>query len=166
MSTILPIQSSVFIGLGSNLQQPAQQLNSARKDINLIDSVSELKFSSLYLSPPMGPQDQPDYVNAVMSISTELQPLQILRALQAIELQHGRTRTGKRWTARTLDLDLLVIDDLSLNLPELIVPHIGIHERAFVLYPLYEIAPDLIIPGHGAVSELIKTCPLNGLIKM
>jgi 2-amino-4-hydroxy-6-hydroxymethyldihydropteridine diphosphokinase len=114
----------------------------------------------------MGPQDQPDYINAVMAIHTELSATTLLNRLQSIEAQQGRVRSNKRWTARTLDLDLLIYADHEINLPDLIVPHIGISERAFVLYPLQEIAPALVIPKLGPVQELTINCPRNGLIKM
>jgi 2-amino-4-hydroxy-6-hydroxymethyldihydropteridine diphosphokinase len=103
----------------------------------------------------MGPQDQPDYVNAVMAVETDLTPLELLRALQAIENQHGRVRIGARWGARTLDLDLLLYGDQLINHPDLTVPHSGITERAFVLYPLHEIAPQLIIPNKGKLVDLL-----------
>jgi len=115
----------------------------------------------------MGPQDQPDYVNAVMCIRTDLQALDLLRLLQQIENDFGRVRLGERWGARTLDLDLLLYAEEQIELPDLIVPHVGIAERAFVLYPLQEIAPaDLIIPGKEALKQLVAQCPLNDLEKI
>ncbi len=152
-----------YIGLGSNLQNPAQQIQNAQKAFNNLDGVRYLKCSSLYRSSPMGPQDQPDYINAVIAISTILEPLTLLSHLQAIEQQQGRVRQSQRWTARTLDLDLLLYSDQIINLPELIVPHRGISERDFVLYPLQEIAPNLLIPGKGKIADLIKHCPSYGL---
>lgn len=156
----------VYIGLGSNLDNPLIQLKNARLTICDIDSVQERAFSSFYRSPPMGPADQPDYINAVMALTTMLPPMELLRCLQRIEYQQGRVRGGQRWTARTLDLDLLLYGDRQINMPDLIVPHSGIAERAFVLYPLNEIAPQLQIPGLGAVAELIAKCPSNGLVKL
>jgi 2-amino-4-hydroxy-6-hydroxymethyldihydropteridine diphosphokinase len=144
-----------YIGLGSNLEHPAEQIASARTAIAALVHVTEHAFSSLYHSPPMGPQDQPDYVNAVMAVETDLTPLELLRALQAIENQHGRVRIGARWGARTLDLDLLLYGDQLINHPDLTVPHSGITERAFVLYPLHEIAPQLIIPNKGKLVDLL-----------
>jgi 2-amino-4-hydroxy-6-hydroxymethyldihydropteridine diphosphokinase len=113
----------------------------------------------------MGPQDQPEYVNAVMVIETTLPPLALLHSLQAIENAHGRVR-GQRWGARTLDLDILLYGDFHLNTQELTVPHPGMAQRAFVLQPLHECAPDLVIPGVGKISDLIEQCPLNGLRKL
>lgn len=154
------------IGLGSNLQNPIQQIASAKAAIISLSGVEEVAFSSLYQSPPMGPQDQPHYVNAVMAINTTLEPLVLLAHLQAIENSHGRVRQSQRWVARTLDLDILLYGEQQIALPQLIVPHVGMTERAFVLYPLYEIMPDLIIPALGALADVVKRCPLNGLEKM
>lgn len=155
-----------YIGLGSNLQQPTFQINAARSAIAALPETNETAFSSLYRSPPMGPQDQPHYINAVMAISTTRSPLDLLSDLQHIENNQGRVRQAQRWVARTLDLDILVYGDLQINTPTLTIPHIGISERAFVLYPLHEIAPQLNIQGLGTVVDLIKQCPLNGLERL
>ncbi|MDP3391274.1 MAG: 2-amino-4-hydroxy-6-hydroxymethyldihydropteridine diphosphokinase [Methylococcaceae bacterium] len=157
---------TAFIGLGSNLATPSQQINGARSAIAATAGIQELTFSSLYQSAPMGPKDQPDYVNAVMAIATELTPTALLHCLQGIENEHGRVRTGERWGPRTLDLDLLLYGDQQIHLPDLIVPHIGIADREFVLYPLYEIAPDLHVPGKGRLSDLVANCPLRGLQRL
>ncbi len=158
-------QVTAFIGLGSNLEEPVTQLNDAHKAIGNLDRVREIAFSSLYSSPPMGPQDQPDYVNAVMAIETDLAAMELLRCLQAIENSQGRVR-NRHWGERTLDLDLLLYGDEQINVPDLIVPHIGIRERAFVLYPLQEIAVDLNIPALGSIDGLVSQCPLEGLEKL
>lgn len=150
----------VYIGLGSNLEHPEQQIISARQAIAAV--FREVAFSSLYRSPPMAGMIQPDYINAVMAIETDLPALAVLHSLQAIENQHGRIRS-ERWGARTLDLDVLLYGDEIIDTPELIVPHVGIAERAFVLYPLLEIAPELHIPKHGALADLVARCPLAGL---
>lgn len=158
---------NAYIGIGSNLDDPENQVNKARLVIAGHPQLTELKFSSLYSSPPMGPQDQPHYVNAVLSVTTELTAIKMLRELQKIEADFGRVRTGERWGARILDLDLLLYADQQINHPDLIVPHIGIAERAFVLYPLAEIASDdLLIAGKGAIKQLVSECPLNGLEKL
>jgi 2-amino-4-hydroxy-6-hydroxymethyldihydropteridine diphosphokinase len=154
---------TAYIGLGSNLESPVAQIKSARSAICALANVEELAFSSLYVSSPMGPQDQPDYINAVMAVATCLSPLNLLHALQVIELEHGRIRGVQRWGARTLDLDLLLFGDQQIDTEELTVPHKGIGKRAFVLYPLSECAPDLKIPGHGELSYLLSECPLAGL---
>jgi 2-amino-4-hydroxy-6-hydroxymethyldihydropteridine diphosphokinase len=160
----IPLTSVVaYIGLGSNLNDPIHQIRRARLACAKVSGVRELAFSSLYRSQPMGPQDQPDYINAVMSVETVLSAAALLHELQAIENQQGRVRTSQRWTARTLDLDLLVYGESLINETDLVVPHPGISERAFVLFPLYEIAPDLIVPGKGPISGLIADCPPAGL---
>lgn len=157
---------TAYIGLGSNLEDPVAQINSARLAISQIENVKELTFSSLYHSLPMGPQDQPDYTNAVMGVTTSLEPLDLLRSLQAIENAQGRVRKGERWGARTLDLDILLYGDEVLDHHDLKVPHIGMTQRSFVLYPLQEIAPDLFIPGKAALSDLVAQCPLDGLKRL
>lgn len=155
-----------YIGLGSNLANPEAQINNARLVIKRLARVREQDFSSLYRSPPMGPQDQPDFINAVMAINTDLSAAALLRYLQQIELDHGRVRIGKRWGARTLDLDILLYGQHIINQTDLLVPHYGLAERAFVLYPLAEIAPEIKVPGLGGITELLKFCPLNGLVKI
>jgi len=157
----------VYIGLGSNLENPAEKIQQARLFIAAQENMSELNFSSLYSSPPMGPKDQPDYVNAVMSIQTGLSAIDLLRVLQGIENNFGRDRNVVRWGARTLDLDILLYDDQQIDLPDLKVPHIGLSKRAFVLYPLQEIANErLFVPGKGSIDDLILQCPLDGLEKL
>ena len=155
----------VYLGLGSNLNMPVKQLLDARTAICAVSGIKEIAFSSLYRSPPMGSQNQPDYVNAVMAIETHFSPLTLLATLQKIENEQGRVR-AERWGARTLDLDILLFGNEILDLPDLIVPHYGMCERAFVLYPLFEIAPDLIIPKHGSLAELVGRCPLANLERL
>lgn len=157
---------TTYIALGSNLASPISQIKSARSAIAATNGITELAFSSLYHSLPMGPQDQPDYINAVMACSTTLAPLALLHCLQAIERNHGRVRKNERWGARTLDLDIVLYNNQVIDLPELTVPHSGLCERSFVLYPLHEIAPGLIIPGKGAVADLLAHCPLAGLQRL
>ena len=155
-----------YIGLGSNLAKPVVQIKSARIAIASLAGVQELAFSSLYHSLPMGPQDQPDYVNAVMGVATDLLPMDLLHSLQNIENSHGRVRKGDRWGARTLDLDILIYGDQEIDLPDLTVPHKGLAERSFVLYPLFEIAPQLLVPGKGPIADLVAECPLSGLRRL
>ena len=160
------VSTVAYIGLGSNLEQPVAQITSARTAIALIAGVQELAFSSLYHSLPMGPQDQPDYVNAVMGVKTDLLPMALLRSLQAIENDQGRLRIGERWGARTLDLDVLIYGEQEIDVPDLTVPHKGLEDRSCVLYPLFEIAPQLRVPGKGSITDLIAKCPLSGLRRM
>ncbi|MDF9393600.1 MULTISPECIES: 2-amino-4-hydroxy-6-hydroxymethyldihydropteridine diphosphokinase [Methylococcus] len=156
-------ESKAYIGLGANLGDAAETVRAARRAIGTVPGVRELAFSSLYRSAPMGPSDQPDYVNAVMAVATSLAPQDLLHALQRIEQIHGRVRSGERWGPRTLDLDLLLYDDLALDTETLTLPHPGITKREFVLYPLAEIAPDLHIPDRGPLRELVRSCPRRGL---
>ncbi|MFA5984216.1 MAG: 2-amino-4-hydroxy-6-hydroxymethyldihydropteridine diphosphokinase [Methylococcaceae bacterium] len=160
-----PQKIVAYIGLGSNLDQPAEQIKSASLAVAVLPDVEVIALSSLYHSPPMGPQDQPDYVNAVMAIATAMEPVVLLHELQTIESEHGRIRVC-RWGARTLDLDLLLYGDRQLETPDLIVPHPGLAERAFVLYPLYEIAPNLMVPGKGKLEKLLANCSNDGLIRL
>jgi 2-amino-4-hydroxy-6-hydroxymethyldihydropteridine diphosphokinase len=141
MQTSLSPPVIAYIGLGSNLVDPIVQIKSARIAVAAIEGVQELTFSSLYHSLPMGPQDQPDYVNAVM----------------------GVVRNGEHWGPRTLDLDMLTYGEQEIDEPDLIVPHKGMEERSFVLYPLFEIAPQLHVPNKGSIVDLIAKCPLSGL---
>ncbi len=156
---------AAYIGLGSNLDDPAEQLHRALRALEQIQNTSVICYSSLYQSPPMGGVEQPDYINAVAEVETLLKPEELLEQLQVIETAQGRIR-GERWGARTLDLDLLVYGSSIINMPDLKVPHPGMHERAFVLYPLNEIARDLEVPGRGLVTELLENCPAAGLKKI
>lgn len=152
-----------YIGLGSNLNHPIQQVLSAIRELDALDSIRQVAVSPLYSSRPVGPQDQPDYINAVIRIKTCLSPLELLAACQTLENRHGRKRL-LRWGARTLDLDILLYDNQLIDLPELKVPHPELPNRAFVLYPLADIAPpDLLIPGNGRLVDLLAACAADGL---
>jgi 2-amino-4-hydroxy-6-hydroxymethyldihydropteridine diphosphokinase len=157
-----PVQ--VYVGLGSNLDDPVGQLQRAIYELAEIPATHLISCSGFYRSDPMGPPDQPTYINAVARLETSLSPLAILDELQQIEKAHGRKRT-LHWGARTLDLDLLLFGTQIIDSPRLQVPHPGISERNFVLYPLQEIAPDLEIPGKGTLQELIVSCSPEGLEK-
>lgn len=148
-----------FIGLGSNLDDPKFQVRRALVELQSIRLSHLLRHSSLYRSAPVGPPNQPDYVNAVAALETSLSALDLLGALQTIERAHGRTRSGLRWGPRTLDLDLLLFGDTQVDEQRLTVPHPRIAERAFVLHPWYEIAPDISVPGLGRLVELVRNCP-------
>ena len=153
----------VYIGLGSNLGEPVTQLNQAIQALKDLAGTEFIACSSLYGSKPMGPQDQPDYVNAVAAIATDLEPEELLKQLQHIEQTHGRQRKGERWGPRTLDLDILLFGQQVLDTPTLTVPHYGMQQREFVLYPLAEIAPELVLPDGQPLQQLLANCPLNGL---
>lgn len=155
-----------YIGLGSNLQQPRHQILSAVEEITALPEIEDGILSPLYGSQPLGPQDQPDYINAVLHIRTHWSAYQLLSALQAIENAHSRVRQT-RWGARTLDLDILLYGDEVIDLPDLRVPHEELSRRAFVLYPLADIASlDLSVPGLGKLGELLSACPREGLWRL
>jgi 2-amino-4-hydroxy-6-hydroxymethyldihydropteridine diphosphokinase len=154
--------NNIFIGLGSNLSDPIQQVLMAMEALTKIPEARVVQKSSLYASPPMGPQDQPDYVNAVVELNSELSAHKLLEQLQAIEQKQGRVRL-RHWGERTLDLDILVYGEQEIDDERLTVPHSGIKERAFVLYPLAEIAPDLIIPQFGKLANIVQNSSRAGL---
>lgn len=156
---------TAYIGLGSNLAEPKQQLVKARNAINHIPQTQISNQSSLYLSAPMGAQDQPDYINAVVAIDTRLPALTLLDELQNIENRQGRERTVK-WGSRTLDLDILLYADQQIKHPRLTVPHYGLTEREFVLHPLHEINPTLVLPDGQHIAFLCHEVPLNGMEKI
>ena len=157
--------ATVYIGLGSNLDHPRQQIKDALAELGTLENSELLTASSLYCSPPMGPADQPDYINAVARIATTLLPLQLLEALQGIEQAHHRTHK-RHWGERTLDLDLLLYDDLEMLTPQLQIPHPGITQRAFVLLPLLEIAPQIVIPGKGVVQDYLSNLNDQEIVKL
>ena len=145
---------TAYVGLGANLDEPAARLLRVFHDLAALPETVLSARSPLYKSAPLGPQDQPDFINAVAALDTGLAPLVLLDELRAIEVRHGRRRDGTRWGPRRLDLDLLLYGALVLDTPELSLPHPGLPQRSFVLYPLYDIAPGLVIPGQGAVAAL------------
>jgi 2-amino-4-hydroxy-6-hydroxymethyldihydropteridine diphosphokinase len=148
-----------YIGLGSNLHAPAAQLQRAFTELDKLSQTRVLARSHLYKSKPLGPSEQPDYFNAVAVLETQLEPMTLLHALRELEEQHGRRRAGEiHWGPRTLDLDMLIYGDLVMRTPQLMLPHPGVHQRSFVLYPLAEVAPALVVPGHGPVQVLRDRC--------
>ncbi|BBB27685.1 2-amino-4-hydroxy-6-hydroxymethyldihydropteridine diphosphokinase [Amphritea japonica] len=151
-----------YIGLGSNLENPVTQVATALLELERLEHCRNLTHSSLYRSDPVGPPDQPDYINAVAQLETSLHPLALLDALQAIEQQHQRVRI-QHWGPRTLDLDLLLYGDEQINSDRLTVPHPYLHERNFVLYPLAEIAPQLSIPPGKNLTNYLENCQKDSL---
>lgn len=147
--------ATAWIGLGSNLENPSQQVTDAFAALNNLPTTQLLRRSSLWKTKPFGPQDQPDFINAVAEIATDLTPLALLAALQNIENLHQRKRE-RRWGPRTLDLDLLSYEQVVLNTEKLTLPHSGIAERAFVLCPLAELDENLTLPNLGQVKQLIQ----------
>jgi len=141
----------IYLGLGSNLDAPQQQLLTALETLAQTQGFELIQTSRFYGSTPQGPQDQPDYVNAVCLIRSQLTPQQVLDQTQAIEQQFGRVKT-RHWGERCIDIDILLYDDLVMASDRLTIPHPFMTQRDFVLLPLLEIAPDIEIPQHGAAQ--------------
>ncbi|MCK5362228.1 MAG: 2-amino-4-hydroxy-6-hydroxymethyldihydropteridine diphosphokinase [Gammaproteobacteria bacterium] len=148
--------TTAYIGIGSNLEQPVHQVLQARDALARLPNTRLLEFSPLYRNPALGPGRQPDYVNAVAAIETRLAAHELLDALQAVEANQGRVRGSNQWAPRTLDLDLLLYGDSELGDECLTVPHPRLAQRAFVLKPLLDIAPNLDVPGLGPVTMLLS----------
>ena len=146
----------VFVVLGSNQDEPLQQLRRAVAALQQIAHTRLLGVSGIYKTRPMGPPEQDDYLNAVAELETDLAAMDLLMALQGIERQQGRRRDGERWHQRPLDLDILLYGDQVIVSDKLVVPHPGMHKRAFVLYPLQELDANISIPGKGPVAALMK----------
>ena len=142
-----------YIALGSNLSAPSDQLKIALQALATLSQTQLLKVSSFYCSKPLGPQDQPDFINAVAAIETALSPLELLDQLQQIEQQQGRIRQ-RRWGERTLDLDILLYGNQVIDSERLTVPHYDMTNREFVIIPLYEIAAELVLPNGQRLGEL------------
>ena len=153
---------TVFVGLGSNLEHPERNISRAVAELKQLAGTRYIADSGLFHSKPMGPQDQPDYLNAVAQLETRLDAPQLLDCLQAIENAMGRSR-GQHWGPRIIDLDILMFGEHTINEPRLQVPHPGIAQREFVLYPLQRLNPAMQIPGRGKLSTLVAQCPQNGL---
>lgn len=155
---------TAYVGLGSNLEKPLSQVKEGEKELALLPDTDLKAVSSFYRTRPVGPTDQPDFINAVAKISTRLPPEKLLDELQLLERRHGRIREGIRWGPRTLDLDVLLYGAMTIDTVRLKVPHPRLSERAFVLYPLSEIAADdLMIPGIGMLEDLLKEIPEDGI---
>lgn len=159
------MKHTAFIGLGSNLAQPAVQILRAMQAIDLMQDTKVVARSGLYRSAPVGYLDQPDFVNAVLKVETALTPFALLQALLALEQESGRTREFQN-APRTLDLDVLLYDNLQHHEHGLTVPHPQMHRRAFVLQPLLEIASDCVIPGVGAAATANELCKDQRLEKL
>lgn len=157
----------VYVGLGSNLADPRLQVRRAFKALAQLLDTRVRRCSSLYRTAPVGMIAQPEFVNAVCCLETHLPPMALWQQLRAIEAAQGRTRgQGPPGGPRTLDLDLLLYGDQTVNLPDLIVPHPRMHERGFVLYPLAEIAPAVIIPGRGPVADLLPAVAAQAVTRL
>ncbi|MBS0438685.1 MAG: 2-amino-4-hydroxy-6-hydroxymethyldihydropteridine diphosphokinase [Proteobacteria bacterium] len=157
---------NTYIGLGSNLADPSAQVEAGLAALAKLPATRLVARSRRYRSAPWGRVDQPEFVNAVAQLATALTPRELLDHLLTIERVAGRERDGTRWGPRVLDLDILVYGDRVLNESGLHVPHPHLHERAFVLAPLAEIAPDLDIPGHGSVWKLLASVDASSCVRM
>ncbi|MEX7605326.1 2-amino-4-hydroxy-6-hydroxymethyldihydropteridine diphosphokinase [Enterobacter asburiae] len=135
-----------YIAIGSNLASPLEQVNAAVQALGEIPQSKIVAVSSFYRTPPLGPQDQPDYLNAAVVLETALNAETLLDNTQRIELQQGRVRKAERWGPRTLDLDIMLFGHETINTERLTVPHYDMKNRGFMLWPLFEVAPDLIFP--------------------
>jgi 2-amino-4-hydroxy-6-hydroxymethyldihydropteridine diphosphokinase len=155
----------VYIGLGSNLAQPIQQIERALQALTQVPQTILSHYSSLYRSKPLANMQQPDYINAVAELQTNLAPWDLLQQLQRIEQQQGRVR-GERWGARTLDLDILLYNQEISTDPQLTLPHPGLLQRSFVLYPLYECCPNLLLPNGISLADALTHCSANDLIRI
>ncbi|MET0380200.1 MAG: 2-amino-4-hydroxy-6-hydroxymethyldihydropteridine diphosphokinase [Spongiibacteraceae bacterium] len=153
-----------FVALGSNLEEPLAQLRQAFLHLQRLPLTELLRCSPLYQNPAIGPGAQPDYLNAVVELFTELSPHELLAELQLIETRQGRRRE-QHWGARTLDLDLLLYGDNNIDTADLQVPHRRMLQRNFVLYPLYDIAPDLLLPDGSPLRRHLDSCSSAGLIQ-
>jgi 2-amino-4-hydroxy-6-hydroxymethyldihydropteridine diphosphokinase len=161
-----PIWQPAYVGLGSNLDDPLRQLELALGQLAALPSTRLVSVSSPYRTTPFGPVAQPDFVNAVAALLTALAPEALLERLRAIELTLGRAPARERWGPRRIDLDLLVQGRERRVGEPLTLPHPGIPERGFVLYPLLEIAPDLEVPGAGVVRQLAAKLPSEGVVRI
>lgn len=156
---------TAYIALGSNLQQPSEQIKKAFTELKSLPKTRLIKQSSLYRTAPVGYDNQPDFINAVAQVETALTPRELLRALLALENKHGRERPFPN-APRVLDLDLLLYGTMAMTTDELTLPHPRMHERGFVLLPLAEIAPDLVLHRYGKVTALAKASEGQGVVKV
>jgi len=157
-----PLWRPAYVAIGSNLESPRERVLEAIERMSVLPATRMLLRSHLYLSRPMGPKDQPDFVNAAVGVLTQLGPRELLQGLLGIELHMGRDRR-ERWGPRVIDLDLLWMVDAAVDEPGLTVPHPGVSMRNFVLYPLADIAPTLNIPKIGPVLDLKQHAGGDGI---
>jgi 2-amino-4-hydroxy-6-hydroxymethyldihydropteridine diphosphokinase len=147
-----------YIAIGSNLASPLEQVNAAITALGEIPHSQIVALSQFYRTPPLGPQDQPDYLNAAVALETTLDAEALLDHTQRIELAQGRVRKAERWGPRTLDLDIMLFGDEVINTPRLTVPHYDMHNRGFMLWPLFEIAPEVLFPDGTPLACVLTQC--------
>jgi 2-amino-4-hydroxy-6-hydroxymethyldihydropteridine diphosphokinase len=157
-----PLWRPAYVGIGSNLNDPRARVQEAFGHLEALSATGCMLRSRLYRTRPMGPQDQPEYVNAAAGLLTQLTARELLAALLGFEKSMGRNRQ-ERWGPRVIDLDLIWMPGEIIDEPGLTVPHPGVSTRNFVLYPLADIAPSIAIPGHGKVSELLRSAGDDGI---
>jgi 2-amino-4-hydroxy-6-hydroxymethyldihydropteridine diphosphokinase len=164
-TSLSAFRSTVFLGLGSNLDNPEWQVQTAIREIDEIVDTGLVKISSLYQTLPVGILDQPAFINAVVQIETTLAPHDLLRSLMEIEDQHARVRAEKNGP-RTLDIDILIFNEWRIDDDALTTPHPLMHERPFVLIPLLEVAPEVFIPTQGYAKDLLARLDGSGVRKL
>lgn len=157
--------NTAYIALGSNLDGPLSQIRGGQEALNRLPNTRICAYAPLYASKPIGPKNQPDFINTVVCLTTFLQPRELLQCMQGIEDQHGRQR-HVHWGARTLDLDFLLYNNTCLNDPVLTLPHPEMYHRSFVLQPLFDIAPDLIFPNGSILKTLLEKYDCSDLKKI
>ena len=146
-----------YIAIGSNLASPLEQVNAAVQALGEIPESRIVAVSSFYRTPPLGPQDQPDYLNAAVVLETALPPETLLDNTQRIELQQGRVRKAERWGPRTLDLDIMLFGHDVITTERLTIPHYDMKNRGFMLWPLFEVAPDLTFPDGISLKAILES---------
>ena len=156
----------LYIGIGSNLNNPINQVEKAIKSISVIDKFNNIKVSNFYESTPMGPSNQNNYVNCVVMFKSGESPEDILLLLKDIESSMGRKKNSVRWSERIIDLDIILYGDLIYQSDILSIPHINTYERAFVLLPLMDISPDIHVPKQGYAKDLVENCLYNDIKKI
>lgn len=152
-----------YIALGSNQASPLEQVTSALEALTALPESQVIAISSFYRTPPLGPADQPDYLNAAVAIETALKPEVLLSYTQKIEREHGRVRKAERWGPRTLDLDIMLFGDVIIRTPDLIIPHYDMANRAFMLIPLLDISPACTFPDGQPVIEVLARLSQDGI---
>lgn len=160
-----PLRVTAFVALGSNLDAPDRHIAAGLREIGALPDTTLVRNSSLYRSAPVGYRDQPHFINAVAEVRTSLSPRALLDELLAIERRHGRVRQFPN-SPRTLDLDVVLYGDQVVREPGLAIPHPRMHERAFVVVPLLEIAPEVVVPGHGAARDLLGRVDEASLVRL
>lgn len=154
-----------YIGIGSNLDDPEAQVRRAVDALADTTGIERVRHSPWYRTEPLGQPGQGDYINGVAELETRLEPEALLHALQAIEQRQSRVRL-ERWGPRTLDLDILLYGDRHIDTPTLTIPHREMAQRSFVLRPLADLAPDLVLPDGRSLRHLLANCPSRGIVRL